>query len=131
MIDDHTLIHKAKIFGMIYLILSVLLATFLGVMIFLINGYAIDLQQSYAEHASSFESSSVILTDDVSCKTIVYYASQLSSLLHTTAVALIWFSVSITCMLIAFGVIHIRYHQIINTINPNQRLEPTVKTPVD
>ena len=113
MIDDCTLINKAKLIGICNISFASLFAVIIAVIIKLTRDVIKDIQQSVDTHINSFESSSVIMIDDVSFKAVLYYASELPSIFDTAIITLIVLSLGIFSMGVGMGILQIRYHQIL------------------
>lgn len=70
MLDEHTLVHKSKLFGIIYIITAVLFAILIcGVSVYIHNA-ANDYNEIFIANARVLDDCDVILTDDSSCKKI-------------------------------------------------------------
>lgn len=133
LLDDHTLIHRAKLIGIIHIVSALSLMMFISV-----------LQPTFRKASTTFHQdiasvdpkalANISLEKDADAANmwvVLVYAPELPRLfdLTTAIVNGLGFIVSI-CMLFC-GIVYLRYNRIIKNMNPNQRLEPIVTTPVE
>ncbi|MBN2686005.1 MAG: hypothetical protein JXR40_12050 [Pontiellaceae bacterium] len=129
MLDEHTLVHKSKLFGIIYIITAVLFAIFIcGVSVYIHNA-ANDYNEEFIANARVFEDCDVILTDDSSCKKIVYFASQYPSSLELTNFTLTRMGLAFALLTLGGGITSIRYFQILKKYRQTQTSEITQPEP--